>query len=125
MAAGKRRDLVWFLYPDEATPCTLSGEEFLRLELRIDRDALGRFVGLVVADADETTEVRRLSVDGVAVWSAPMFPGDGEVLEAPAPTYVHPGSLVLVLLRGRFARVLFIVEKAEPAQLAPRKGQNA
>jgi len=123
MAAGKRRELVWFLYPDEATPCTVDGAPFLRLALRIDRETLGRFTGLVVADADETTEVYWVDIDGTAVWSGSVFPGDGEVLEAPRPVFVHPGSVVLITLRGRFARVLFIVEKAEPVRL-PQKEQR-
>ena len=123
LAGGKRRELIYFLYADEGVPVMLAGERLLRFTL--DRDSLwpGRFDGLALEGADDSTVVAELRIDGVSVWAEPQgAPAEGEVLEAPKPFFLHGQSFVGLLMRGRFARVLFLLQKAEPVLPAKKEG---
>lgn len=123
LAGGKRRELIYFLYADEGVPVSLAGEPFQRFTLDASVLVPGRFDGLTVCDADASTVVAELRIDGVSVWPWPQpAPAEGEVLEPPKPFFLHGGSFVGLLMRGNFSKVLFLLQKAEPVLPAKKDG---
>jgi hypothetical protein len=120
LVGGKRRELVCFLYPDEAVQSDVGGVSCLRLTLALD--VVGRFDGVSVCDPDGTTRVELLIIDGVRIWQGPQqIDGEGVVLEPSKPTYLHAGSVARLYMHGAFSRVLLLVQRAEEVKAAAKK----
>ena len=111
---------LFFLYSDEAEAVDPDGSS-KRCSFTIDRDVRGFLGGLIFYDFEPGAEVALLSIDGRAVWTEPeAVAADGCVQGARVA--VQLGARVSLIVRRRFNRLAFLVDKCPPAP-APLREQ--